>query len=395
MPTKSIPIETENETELIERLHERSISLVILVQPRALESETCNLLIAKGIQVFGHGNRILTLKGDTLRSMLDRYHIPRLAWSPVASTTEALAFATAHKAPWRLEARRLRPDEDAFFTDSAALERFLSAHPGIFDDPQPVTILTGEVARDYAVIAVCDRACMRMLGCAELAILAADNDTGPATPGCGAFAPAFPADHPVLRRINTRILGRLHAALRRVGITWHGFVTLRLHITSEGQPLLQDLTFGLLSPESDAILSAASRDLLSLCLTALRDELEEAEQSIETENNAIAIVFSGASQPPAAPAGASIIPYPNDAERSFSLICLRKRMEETIHTAYLAALPIIRTGQVHCRQDIGGRTLLARESGRRLRVRLLGISGFRRIYAWLLGPSSHSGRKRP
>lgn len=391
------PAATHFETGTLEDIpnhaQELGIALVFLSQPHSLPAELCDHLASNGIPVFGRGSRTHVLQGETLSALLDRYHIPRLPWAVVSSPSEALAFAATHKGPWRIEARRIQDDIVPLFHDATALSGFLSSHPGIFGDRHPVTIACGERSRDFSLIALSDRTCMKMLGCAELDILSGDNDTGAATSGCGAFTPTLDEGDPVTKRIASRILGRLHGALRREGIVWHGFVTLRIHVTHDGHPYLQRLTFGLLSPEADAILASAHRMLVPACLAALRDELEVFSPEARTVH-AISIVFFGEAGIPPAPAGTAIIPYHTDSERAFSLVCMRSRIDETIHAAYLAALPLIRSNTVHCRQDIGGRTLLAREAGKRRQLRMPGSSRFRRIYEWLLGTWSSSGKRR-
>jgi len=375
-------------TSLLQNL---SDSLVFLTSPLALDDDTTNRLIAHAVPVFGYGNRVSTLDHESLLALLARYRIPLLPWMEISSVDQGVQFASTHKGPWRIEAGRLQADLNPVFNEIPALSDFLSAHPGIFNDVIPVKILCGEMAREYSVIALCDRTTLFLLGCAELDIAAEDNDTGLATSGSGAFTPAFSDNDPILRRIRTLILGRLHGALRREGIIWRGFVTLRLHISSDGHPFLQNIFFGLLSPESDAILIATKEYLIPACLAALRDELEVFEPPVKS-HNAIAIVFSGEGRLPEAPAGTFIIPSASDSSLKFSLVSSRRTLDETIYSAYLSALPVIRTGTYSCRQDIGGRTLLAHKTRKQKHLRIPGSSRIRSLYELLLGTWSGGGR---
>lgn len=385
--------EPDANRDFLHQAQEAAIDLVFLSQPHSLPAELCDQLSANGIAVFGRGNLSQIVQGKDLTALLEKYHIPRLPQALVTSPSEALAFASTYKEPWQIEARRIQDDLAPSFSEMASLTEFLSSHPDIFDDSHPVIIRSGERLSDLSLIALSDRTCMKMVGCAELALLSGDNDRGAVTAGCGACTPALDEDDPLIQSIGSRILGRLHGALRREGIIWHGFITLRIQLAHGGHPYLQGVTFGLLSPEADAILASAQRMLIPATLAALRDELEAF--SFEAHPMpAISIVFSGATDVPAAPAGTAIIPYHGDGERAFSLLCLRSRIDETIHAAYLAAVPLGRSPGIRFRTDIGKHTLLAHEGKKRRHLRVPGRNRFRRIYEWLLASWSSSGRRR-
>jgi len=185
------------------------------------------------------------------------------------------------------------------------------------------------------------------------------------TAGAGAYSPACAGDG-LPDRVHRLFCKRILAAFRREGVIHRGFVSIRLWESETEELMLRSFCFGLKAPECEVNLLSFGHGTAKLALAASKDEL--AMEDIQSANrNAISIVFRKTEtappiQLPETPWNMRIARYPqNDADgRVWSLVCSRASETETVHAAYLAALPILQESHTHCREDIGSKVSVRR-----------------------------------
>ncbi|MDR2734886.1 MAG: hypothetical protein LBC99_09670 [Spirochaetota bacterium] len=269
--------------------------------------------------------------------------------------------------------------EEAYFRTLLAQARVVCLPPVAIPDQ----------GRELALTGIADKFGMRILGAADLALRAENGNQGRMTAGVGAYSPAYTGDSGLPERVHRLFCKRIQAVFRREGIIHRGFVSLRLWESETGYLMLRSFSLGLKAPECEVNLLSFGHGTAKLALAASKDEL--AMEDIQpTGRNAISIVFRAdhtccaadgqttENALPETPWNMRIARYPrNDPDgRVCSLVCSRASEAETLHAAYLAALPILQEGHMLCREDMGNKAVSRQKPARSL-------SFLHRITKWL------------
>ncbi|HEX5654393.1 MAG TPA: phosphoribosylamine--glycine ligase [Chitinophagaceae bacterium] len=119
-----------------------------------------------------------------------------------------------------------------------------------------------------------------------------EADTGPNTGGMGAISPVPFATPAFMQKVEERIIRPTIEGLHKEDIPYTGFVFFGL-ISVNDEPYVIEYNCRLGDPETEVVIPRLSSDLVSLCLSAAKGELQHAELKVDPRAAATIMAVSG------------------------------------------------------------------------------------------------------
>jgi phosphoribosylamine--glycine ligase len=131
---------------------------------------------------------------------------------------------------------------------------------------------------------------------------ALNNDLGPNTGGMGAYSPAPVVTVEIHNRIMNEVIMPTVEGMSAEGAPYSGFLYAGLMIAADGTPNVIEYNCRFGDPETQPIMMRLESDLVELCLTATRGELDKASISFDSRA-AVGVVLAANNYPSSYPKG--------------------------------------------------------------------------------------------
>jgi phosphoribosylamine--glycine ligase len=119
-----------------------------------------------------------------------------------------------------------------------------------------------------------------------------EGDTGPNTGGMGAISPVPFATPAFMQKVEERIIRPTIEGLHKEAIPYTGFIFFGL-ISVNDEPYVIEYNCRLGDPETEVVIPRLSSDLVGLCLSAAKGELQHAELKVDPRTAATIMAVSG------------------------------------------------------------------------------------------------------
>ena len=259
---------------------EHDISLVVVGPELPLALGITDYLQRQGLMVFGPtrlGAQIEASKAWA-KALMQEAGIPTAQAAVFTEAEPAKAYVEAGKIPIVVKADGLAAGKGV--TVAATVEEAQSAIDAIFQGQfgnagKFVLIEECLTGQEVSVLALTDGLTIRPLLPAQDHKRIGESDTGEHTGGMGAYAPAPLVTPALMQRIDTEVLQRAIATLRKRGIDYRGVLYAGLMITPEGDFKVLEFNCRFGDPETQAILPLLETPLENLLLACVEQRLSE------------------------------------------------------------------------------------------------------------------------
>ncbi len=361
-------------SDLINLVKDR-VELAVVGSPKYIELGTVDALTRAGIPVIGpaaDAGRIETSKAFAAK-FIARHNIPAPFTHVVANRAEAEAFI--HENPWVgvVKCDGFAAGTGVAVVDSpdeaiGAVHRLLKTHG-------PPLILQERLQGLECSFAILTdgQQWISFSSCRDYKKVG-EHDEGPTTGGMGAVSPCPGLTREVEAEIQRRIVEPTVAGLRADKLSYHGFLSFQLMLTTRG-PKVLEFNARLGDPEAQSILARFRGNLADLLLDCARGRLESLGSEVAFGRHfAVSVVLARQGYPLDESAQPRITGYENVREsmimhsgseidpgstnfrfsggRLVTLTALGDTLEQARHTCYDDIRRLDLTN-VMCRQDIG------------------------------------------
>ena len=263
-----IKIDINNKNELIEKLCNYKIDLIVIGPEIPLANGLADFLRKKDFKVFGPGKdgAKLEYSKSWAKEFMQNAKIPTANFWKVNSLEEAKKIIDSASIPLVVKADGLASGKGVFVPDSndECLTAAESIFNGKFGNSGNVLVLEEKIqGPEVSVFALCDGKRYTLLPTAQDHKRLNDNDKGPNTGGMGAYSPAplLKKDH--LDRIIKEIIEPTIDELNKKNIDYKGVIYFGLMITHSGPKVIEyNCRFG--DPECQTIMPLMDRNFVFL-----------------------------------------------------------------------------------------------------------------------------------
>ncbi len=266
---------------LLNFARERGIDLTIVGPEDPLVMGIVDQFAAAGLACFGPSQAAAQLEGSKAfaKGFMQRHGIATAAFGQFTEVSEAVRFIREHGAPIVVKAdglaagkgvvvaRTLAEAEAAVLDMLAGNAYGVAGHRVVIEE-----FLPGEEA---SFIVMVDGQHALALATSQDHKAVDDGDRGPNTGGMGAYSPAPVVDAPLHQRILREVIQPVIDGMAAEGHPFTGFLYAGLMITPEGEPRVIEFNVRFGDPETQPIMLRLQSDLPTLCLAALRGELDQ------------------------------------------------------------------------------------------------------------------------
>jgi phosphoribosylamine--glycine ligase len=280
---------------------DRSIGLVVVGPEAPLALGLTDLLLARGVPVFGPTRAAAELEWSKAfaKDFMVRHGIPTAPFGAFTDLDAALAFVRESDRPLVVKADGLAagkgvlvcatPDEAEAAVRTVLEERAFGAAG------MRVVIEACLEGNELSVIALVDGERLAVLPAARDYKRLRDGDHGPNTGGMGSYAPVPEIDAATLAMVRNMVLEPTVSGLRAEGRPYRGALYAGLMLTSDGPRVLEfNCRFG--DPETQVIVPLLGGDLAELLRACAGGRLAPDEMEIRP-GAAVCVVLAAEGYP--------------------------------------------------------------------------------------------------
>ena len=261
-------LELSNINELIKKLKELDIDLVVIGPETPLAEGLAEVIRDHNFDVFGPGADGAKLESSKswAKEFMKDANIPTANFWKVKSLEEAKEIIFQTPNPLVVKADGLASGKGVFIPESkeASLSATEEIFKGKFGNAGEIVVLEEKIeGPEVSVFALCDGKKYVLLPTAQDHKRLKDNDKGPNTGGMGAYSPTPLITKSHLERITREIIEPTIDALLRKNIVYRGVLYFGLMITKSGPKVIEyNCRFG--DPECQTIMPLMDKDFVNL-----------------------------------------------------------------------------------------------------------------------------------
>jgi len=293
---------------LVDFAKSNDVSLTIVGPEQPLVDGVVDAFQAEGLMCFGPSAKAAQLEGSKAftKDFLARHDIPTAAYANFTEIEPALAYVREQGAPIVVKADGLAAGKGVIVAmtleEAEAAIKDMLAGNAFGDAGHRVVIeefLTGEEA---SFIVMVDGKNILPFATSQDHKRAYNNDEGPNTGGMGAYSPAPVVTQQIHDRIMSEVIIPTVEGMAKEDAPYTGFLYAGLMIDADGTPKVIEYNCRFGDPETQPIMMRLNSDLVELCLSACKGELNNA--TIEFDSRAaVGVVLAAGGYPGSYPKG--------------------------------------------------------------------------------------------
>lgn len=300
----NLPIEATDIRALIEFAKKEKIDLTIVGPEAPLAAGIVDQFKANNLACFGPTQAAAQLESSKVfcKNFLRDEQIPTADYATFTDQTAAIKYLKDQTYPIVIKASGLAAGKGVIIANnfseaSQAVSSMLGDHR-FGSAGEEVVIEEFLEGEELSFIVMVDGEHVLPLASSQDHKRRDDGDKGPNTGGMGAYSPAPILTETLNEQILNKIIKPTVAALARRGTPYQGFLYAGLMISKEGEAKVLEYNCRLGDPETQPLLFRLRSDLIDLCFSALRGELNTVQADWDPRS-AISIVMAAGGYPDA------------------------------------------------------------------------------------------------
>jgi len=288
--------------KLVSFAKENDVTLTIVGPEQPLVDGVVDAFNTEGLMIFGPTAKAAQLEGSKAftKDFLARHNIPTAAYQNFTEIEPAIEYVREMGAPIVVKAdglaagkgvivaMTLEEAEDAI-KDMLAGNAFGDAgHRVVIEE-----FLEGEEA---SFIVMVDGKNILPFATSQDHKRAYDGDKGPNTGGMGAYSPAPVVTAEIHDRIMNEVIVPTVEGMAKEDAPYTGFLYAGLMIAADGTPKVIEYNCRFGDPETQPIMMRLNSDLVSLCISACKGELDSADIDFDSRA-AVGVVLAAGGYP--------------------------------------------------------------------------------------------------
>ncbi len=298
-----------------------NVGLTIVGPEAPLVDGVVDYFSERQLPCFGPSKGAAQLEGSKAftKDFLARHAIPTAAYANFTELEPALAYLREQGAPIVVKADGLAAGKGVIVAETLeqaeeAVRDMLSGN-AFGDAGCRVVIEEFLQGEEASFIVMVDGENVLPMATSQDHKRVGDGDTGPNTGGMGAYSPAPVVTNAVHQRIMNEVILPTVRGMEQEGNRYTGFLYAGLMINPAGEPKVIEYNCRFGDPETQPIMLRLQSDLVELCLTALRGELDSADASWDPRP-AVGVVMAAGGYPASYDKGDEITGIPAETGSS-------------------------------------------------------------------------------
>ena len=293
--SERLSLDLSNVKELIDKLNNLNIDLVIIGPETPLAEGLADVIRRNNFDVFGPGADGAKLESSKswAKEFMKGAKIPTANFWKVNSLNKAKDIICKSPNPLVVKADGLASGKGVFIPESkeACLNATEEIFKGKFGNAGKTIVLEEKIeGPEVSVFALCDGKKYVLLPTAQDHKRLNDNDKGPNTGGMGAYSPAPLVTKILLKRITEEIIEPTIDGLLRKNIDYRGVLYFGLMITKSGPKVIEyNCRFG--DPECQTIMPLMDKDFVIMLQKCATGNLQD-DEKIKISNKSSGCVIA-------------------------------------------------------------------------------------------------------
>ncbi len=277
---ENVSIQLFDTDSIISFVKNKQIGLVVIGPEDPLVDGLADVLMEKGVAVFGPQKKAAILEGSKsyAKRFMKKYKIPTAEYEEFTDYYKATLYLDSAEYPLVLKADGLAAGKGVIIVHNhqeaqAALDRIMKSKDfGSAGEKLVIEeFLEGEEA---SILAFVDAHTAIPMVPAQDHKAIYDGDKGPNTGGMGTYSPAPIVDDKVMNIFKTEVLKRFMEGLKKERIVYRGILFVGLMIKN-GKPKVLEFNVRFGDPETQVILPRLKTDLYKIMDAVVHDKLSD------------------------------------------------------------------------------------------------------------------------
>lgn len=292
-----------NDTEaLIAFAKKEDITLTIVGPEQPLVDGIVDAFKEEGLMIFGPSAKAAQLEGSKAftKDFLARHNIPTGYYANFTEIEPALAYVREQGAPIVVKADGLAAGKGVIVAMTLieaedAIKDMLAGN-AFGDAGHRVVIEEFLAGEEASFIVMVDGKNVLAMATSQDHKRAYNNDEGPNTGGMGAYSPAPVVTQEIHERTMKEVIMPTVEGMASEGAAYTGFLYAGLMIDTDGIPKVIEYNCRFGDPETQPIMMRLQSDLVELCISACKGELDKTSIEFDTRA-AVGVVLAAGGYP--------------------------------------------------------------------------------------------------
>ncbi len=305
---KNVALNINDNSALVAFAKKENIVLTIVGPEQPLVDGVVDAFQAEGLTIFGPSAKAAQLEGSKsfTKDFLARNNIPSGSYANFTEVEPALAYVREQGAPIVVKADGLAAGKGVIvaltLTEAEDAIKDMLAGNAFGDAGHRVVIEEFLEGEEASFIVMVDGENVLPMATSQDHKRALNDDLGPNTGGMGAYSPAPVVTPEVHDRIMAEVIMPTVKGMSDEGAPYSGFLYAGLMIANDGTPNVIEYNCRFGDPETQPIMMRLQSDLVELCLSACRGELNKATIDFDSRA-AVGVVLAANGYPASYPKG--------------------------------------------------------------------------------------------
>ncbi|MBN4074957.1 MAG: phosphoribosylamine--glycine ligase [SAR86 cluster bacterium] len=287
---------------LVDFANNNNIELTIIGPEVPLVAGIVNYFQQQGLLCFGPSQGAAQLEGSKAfsKDFLQRHNIPTAAYQNFTKIDPAIEYLKNQSLPIVIKADGLAAGKGVIIAQTLdeAIETVKDMLSGnsFGDAGHRVVIEEFMRGEEASFIAIVDGLTALPFASSQDHKARDNGDLGPNTGGMGAYSPAPVVTPEIHERIMQEVIIPTVKGMAEEGNTYVGFLYAGVMISPEGQPKVVEFNCRFGDPEAQPVMMRLQSDLVELCQSALKGELDKATITFDPRP-AVGVVLAAGGYP--------------------------------------------------------------------------------------------------
>ena len=279
---ENVAISVGDIAALVDFAKTQNITLTIVGPEQPLVDGVVDAFHAQGLTIFGPSAKAAQLEGSKAftKDFLARNNIPTGWYQNFTEIEPALAYVREKGAPIVIKADGLAAGKGVIvamtLTEAEDAIKDMLAGNAFGDAGHRVVIEEFLAGEEASFIVMVDGKNVLAMATSQDHKRAYNNDEGPNTGGMGAYSPAPVVTPEIHQRIMDEVIYPTVEGMANEEAPYTGFLYAGLMIDADGTPKVIEYNCRFGDPETQPIMMRLNSDIVELCLSACKGELDQA-----------------------------------------------------------------------------------------------------------------------